>query len=333
MQRSPRRSAALALRAAIACAVAVLATAGRAGAVTLDAEFASSYSIATATLPTDLPTPIGSGVFKAGDSSKLLLAGASETNSGAIYQVSVTRGAGSHITSFAASSSLAISNAPQINAGLAYGPGGVLFFATSRGAGLGQVKPGSTTRDKAAPTPFFDTSSDTGLAFVPAGFSGAGNLIMTYTPASGVYQITLSPDGSGTYDIASGTLISAGLGGGLEALAYVAAGNPGFGVNSVLMAEYPGRYLAFQVDAAGAPIASTQRVFATTGGTTQALGFAVDPVTLDLLMFDFTGRSVSIVSGFMTAVPLPLPEPGTLTLAAAAGLALAGARRRSRPGR
>src|SRR5439155_5650347 len=153
-------------------------------------------------------TPYGGVAFKSGDPNTLLLGGAANNSAGAIYQISVTRGTGNHITTFAGAATL-FSTAPNIDGGLAYGPGGVLFYTTYSNNMLGQIKPGSTTPDKVIDlTPLGITSSVGTTNFVPAGFPGAGGIrIMSYT-GGGFYSGTLTSDGTGTYNLSAVSLLT-----------------------------------------------------------------------------------------------------------------------------
>ena len=163
---------------------------------------------------------------------------------------------------------------------------------------------------------------------------GAGNAILTAYGLSTVSRLLLTPDGLGTYGVTVGPVLESGHGGGLEGLRFVAAGNPAFSANSAIVAEWTSTYGAFQLDASGAPIASTRRQFATTASG-DAVGLVVDPLTGDLLVPDFEDHTLYIVSGFTVLNQDAfsggaVPEPASLGAAALAGLALLARRRRAR---
>ena len=96
--------------------------------------------------------------------------------SSTIYAAPVTRAANGHVTGLGTPVVFA-SGASGLDAGLAFGPGGVLF-ARSYSSVLYEFKPGSTSPDSSVNLTTFDGyPGDFGtLQFVPPGFPGAGVL-------------------------------------------------------------------------------------------------------------------------------------------------------------
>src|SRR5207237_8782795 len=89
-----------------------------------------------------------------------------------------------------------------IDGGLAYGPGGVLFYTSYSDNRIGQIKPGSTGPDKLIDAGTAGISPSVGtLAFTPPGFAGAGQLRIASYNAGVFYGTTITPDGTGTYNI------------------------------------------------------------------------------------------------------------------------------------
>jgi hypothetical protein len=293
---------------------------GTAEAAVLSGGFASSYTLNNLGSVTGVPTNYGGITFK--DANTLLLGGSANNSGGAIYSIPLTRGGTNNsITSFGAPTLFA--TAPNIDGGLTFGPGGVLFYTGYPNNVIGQIKPGSTAPDKVTNLstllPNSIASSAGSLAFVPSGFSGAGNFKIASFNAGTFYSASLVADGSGTYNIqnvSSPLTISATR--QPEGIAYIAAGNPLFTSNSLLLSEYDaGRVSAFTVDSNGDPIISSRQDFIT--GLSGAEGATIDPVSGDFLFSTFgSGNEIFQVQGFQapstptTAVPEPFTVIGSL---------------------
>lgn len=290
---------------------------GTAHAATIAPGFASSYTLDTLGSISGVPTNYGGITFK--DANTLLLGGSANNSGGAIYSVSVNRGTNNSITGFGAPTLFA--TAPNIDGGLTFGPNGVLFYTGFPNNVIGQIKPGSSAPDKiislSSLTPAVSSSVGT-LAFVPSGFAGAGNFKIASYNGGGFYSASLVADGSGTFDIQNVSTTPIAIGGGPEGISYVAAGNPLFASNSMLISQYiAGKVSAYTVDSNGDPILSSARDFVT--GLTGAEGATIDPVTGDFLFSTFGGGNQIIrVSGFsapsdpVQAVPEPFTVIGTI---------------------
>jgi hypothetical protein len=270
-----------------------------------------------------IPDPYGGLNVVAGNFNTLLLGGNANNANGLFYTIPVTRGAGNHIISLGAPTPLGTAGAFN-DGGLAYGPGGVLFYSRYPTNEVGEIKPGSTSDDKIVDLSTIGIVPSTGaLNFVPAGFPGAGHLKISSWAGGEWYDVAYAPDGLGTYDLTSATHVAT-FPGGPEGFIYVPHGSPLFSGNNLLMAEYSADTVgAYQVDANGDPIPGTRQDFIL--GLIGAEGAFIDPITGDFLFSTFiSGSEVFEVQGFAPTVP----EPGTLAMMGTGVIALAGVIRR-----
>jgi hypothetical protein len=284
-------------------------------AQTLAPFYAGTYTVTDLGGIAGLPTPYGGLVFKAGDPNTILIGGAANTGAGRIYSVPVTRGTGGHIVSFGAITALGFG--VNNDGGIAYGPGGVLFYSQYPLNNVGQVRPGSNVDDRVVPLGALGIAASTGaLNFVPPGYNGAGQFKVSSWSGGQFYNVALSADGTGTYNLTSATLVTT-LPGGPEGFIYVPLGSPLFPTQSMLVAEYSaGRVATYTIDANGNPVVASRQDFIT--GLTGAEGAAIDPVTGDFLFSTFGGANRVIqVRGFVpplaptTTVVTPSANPST----------------------
>lgn len=282
----------------------------------IDPFYANDYTISDLGSAPGVPENYGGITFMHDDPNTLLLGGNANNASAQLFSIDVIRGQGDHITGFGPSSSFfanvpGISGSDGIDGGLVYGPGNVLFYTSYSDNSLGQIKPGSSGPDRQIDlTPLGVGDSVGTVTFVPPGFPGAGQMKIASYSAGEWYDVSISPDGNGTYNIDSvGSPIS--VGSGPEGIIYVAAGNPGFASPSILLSDYGlDAILSFEIDANGDPIPSTQRTFIT--GLSGALGADIDPLTGDFLFSTYGGANhVLSVQGFTM-----VPEPSTYLLMA-----------------
>ncbi len=328
--RSVRSCGNLCKLAAVALAIPAigLLLPASAGAIALGPDFADDYSFINLGTPPNLvtggpfPTNLGGVNLNPNNSNALLLGGAANQAAGAIYSVGVTRDAGNHITGFSGSPTL-YSTAPNIDGGLSFGPGGVLFFTGFSNNILGQIKSGSVVPDKITNlTPIGITSSVGALAFVPNGFAGAGSFKIVSYNGGNWYDVEIAADGTGTFNVVSATLRTTFAATNPEGIVYIDSANAGFDVDSILLAEYvSGRISAYEIDGNGDPLVATRRDFIT--GLSGAEGAFIDPLTGDFIFSTFgSANQVIMVQGFL--VPTDdtpsddtssgVPAPATLLL-------------------
>lgn len=290
-------------------------------AQTLGPDFSADYSAFSLGSVPGLPTSYGGLTFL--DNNTLLIGGGANTAGGRLYTVSVTRDLSGSINGFGSSAQLYGGASSTIGAyndgGVAFGPNGVLFTARWPVNGLGQTLPGSTGEDKIIDlAPLGVATSLSAINFVPAGFGGAGLIKLVSYGGGQWYSASLTPDGSGTFDLTGLAQVDLDAGapgvqslpGGPEGFVYIPAGNAGFGVNSMLVSDYSaGSVSAYEVDSLGNPVLATRRNFLS--GLFGAEGAAIDPVTGDFFFSTFGGSNQVVrVSGFTA----PIPEPSTWLL-------------------
>ena len=293
---------------AVLFVLAVRAPAASAQAPPLAPPFDNSYSAVDIGSPPAVPANLGGLTLKAGTTDRLLIGGAANGSTGALYEVGVVRDGSGHISGFSGDATR-FADAANNDGGVTYGPGNVLFLARYPSNEIGQTVPGSTITNKIVPlSPLGITGSPGSLLFVPPGQPGAGSLKIASYSGGQWYDAAVAADGAGTYDIVNVRAISGAVLSGPEGFIYVNAGSPQFSAASLLVSEYgSGRVSAFEVGADGDPLVATRRDFIT--GLSGAEGAFVDPVTGDFLFSTYGGGNrVIVVRGF--ARPLPPPVVG-----------------------
>jgi Calx-beta domain len=260
--------------------------------------FDASYSAHSLGQPPGVPPNLGGLTLKAGTTDRLIVGGAANGSSGALYEFGLVRDGEGHITGFIGEAER-FADAQYNDRGVAYGPGDVLFLARYPQLELGQTKPGSTITDKIIDLTDHDVSGSLGaLTFVPSGQPGAGSLKLASYVGGQWYDAEVEPDGNGTYDLSRVTAVDGAVLSGPEGIAYVSPGSAEFSAPSVLVSEYgSGRVSAFEVNADGDPIVATRRDFVT--GLSGAEGAFLDPLTGDFLFSTYGGgNQIIVVRGF-----------------------------------
>lgn len=308
----------------------LLAAATAAAAPIVDPYYAGSYALTSLGTPTGVPSPLGGLTVELGSPNNLLIGGNANNNAANIYRIGLNRDANNHITGFTGNASFFADafgppNSGGIDGGLAYGPGGVLFYTAYPTNGVGQIKPGSTAPDRLEQLPAGFTSSVGTLQFIPAGFTNAGQVVIMSYSGGQWYRANVTPDGNGTYSISS-PVSMVNIGGGPEGVIFVPPGSALFDSPSILVAQFGlGRISSYELDANGDPIVASRRTFIS--GLSGAEGAALDPLTNDFLFSTFNGGNQVIrVSGF--AAPAAVPEPSTFALLGGGLLAFALRRRK-----
>jgi hypothetical protein len=291
---------------------AVLAAGAICGnAQTVAPTFASSYSLVDLGTIAGLPTPFGGLTFKAGDPNTILIGGSANASGARVYAVPVSRGAGNHISGFG--SPVAQGYGANIDAGIAYGPGGILFYTRYPNNQLVQVRPGSNADDVVINLHQVAVLQSPGaLVFVPPGFNAAGRMKVSSYSDGALYDVPISAAGGG-YTVSSATKVVTQLAGGPEGLVYAPLGSPLFTPQTLLVTEYSaGKVAAYDTDANNNPILASRRDFIT--GLAGGEGAVIDPVTGDFLFSTFGGGNKIIqVRGFT-----PPPPPAVVAVSSSA---------------
>jgi hypothetical protein len=262
------------------------------------APYSSNYTLFNLGSVPGVPTPYGGLTLDVNDPNVLLIGGNANAASGRVYRIAIDRNDCGDVAQFLGNPTSSIP-APNIDGGLAFGPGGVLFSTGYPTNTIHQSLPGSTVVNRSIDLNPLGVASSTGtLAFAPN-----GDLKIASYNASTWYsaQVVLAQDG--TYDIVN-VQQRAQLVGGPEGIAYVPPGSFLFPNPAVLISEYGSAQItAYDVDANYDPIPSTRRVFAT--GIAGAEGAFVDPTTGNFLFSTFGGGNrVLSIRGFAVTTPV-----------------------------
>jgi hypothetical protein len=314
------------VRALAVTVLALCALTARASAQTLEAPFAGPYTMSNIGSPPGVPPELGGLTLKAGTTDRLLIGGAANGASGALYEIGVTRDAQGHITGFAGDATR-YADAAYNDGGVLYGPGDVLLLARWPQDELGMTKPGSAVTDKIVSLgPLGVASSVSSLGFVPAGMGGAGSFKLASYDTGRWYDADLVPDGNGLFDVVNLHEIVDSMftsRSGPEGFVFVAKGSPEFAADSLLLSEYGANSVAaYTLDANGDPIVASRRAFIT--GLSGAEGAFIDPVTGDFLFSTFgTANTVIVVRGFVPPTPTPTPVATATPTATAQPIAVA----------
>ena len=246
-----------------------------------------------------LPAQYGGLTIRPEQPNTLYIGGHANTSSGALYSVALVRDpATNHITGFGGAAVMYVA-APNNDGGIIFAQNGTLLFTRYSMNELGQVLPDNTY--VSTPLTNYGISSSVGaLAFVPAGYPGAGSLVFSSYSASIMYKVPFSIDVNGQYlfsnQIAEVSVF--GIASGPEGIAYIPEGSAAFSNPSMVISSYAnGTVVAFEVGDHGLPVPATAREMVT--GLTGAEGALIDPLTGDFLFSTFGGNNKVIrITGF-----------------------------------
>lgn len=275
---------------------------------TMAAEYAAFYkAYDLGPVPGMPPGHLGGCILKQGDANTLLLAGDSESPSGALYSIKIRRGPCGHIVGWDGTATK-IANAPYIDANILDLPGGVHLYSQWPQNKLGFL----ITAKSAEPAKEIDLgplgvdSSIGGVGFVPAGYAAAGELRGVTWAAGNWFHLSLKAS-SALYDVTAAEK-KVTLPNGPGGFAYVPAGSPGFPTNRLILSEWSADSVAtYEVDGQGDPVVTSRKAFFES--FPRPWGAYFDPRSGDFVFLTWGSPPdrVFVVQGFNKPPPPPPP--------------------------
>jgi len=267
----------------------------------LTAEFQTAgYTLTDLGSIDQLPSKYGGLTIRPELPNTLYICGYANEDAGTLYTVPLIRDAVTHhITGFSGPA-VFYALAPDNDGGLLFAPNGTLLFTRFDMNNLGQILP-NNTYVTALLTDYGIEPSVGSVVLVPAGYPGAGNLIIASYDAGILYVVPHTIDGSGQYILSNETAKDtiSYTAPGPEGVAYIPAGSLAFPNLSMAISSYSdGKVVVYEVGAGGLPINSSAKdmVIDLTG----AEGAWIDPITGDFLFSTFGGGDKIIrISGFV----------------------------------
>jgi hypothetical protein len=267
---------------------------------TLTADFVSAgYTLTDLGSIDQLPAQNGGLTIRPEQPNTLYIGGSANTSGGGLYTVGLIRDPETkRITGFDGSAVL-YAAAPNNDGGILFDQNGTLLFTRYSMNELGQILPDNTYIS--TPLTGYGVASSVGaLAFVPAGYPGAGGMVFSSYNNAILYNVPYTKDVSGQYLLSNqvAEVSVYGVASGPEGIAYIPAGSAAFPNLSMAISSYAnGMVVVFEVGNHGLPIPSTSREMVT--GLTGAEGALIDPLTGDFLFSTFGGGNKVIrITGF-----------------------------------
>lgn len=267
---------------------------------TLTAEFETAGYVLTDLGSIDqLPAQYGGLTIRPDQPNTLYIGGSANNSSGGLYTVGLVRDPDTkRITGFGGAAVLYVA-APNNDGGILFDQSGTLLFTRYSMNELGQILPDNTYISTSL-TNYGVASSVGALAFVPAGYPGAGGLVFSSYNESIMYNVPYTIEASGQYLLSNqiAEVSVFGLASGPEGIAYIPSGSAAFPTLSMVISSYAnGTVVVFEVGDHGLPVTSTAREMVT--GLTGVEGALIDPLTGDFLFSTFGGGNKVIrISGF-----------------------------------
>ena len=209
-------------------------------AQTLTSEFeAAGYTLTDLGSIDQLPSQYGGLTIRPDQPNTLYIGGSANNSGGGLYTVGLIRDAVTNrITGFNGSAILYVA-APNNDGGIVFDQYGTLLFTRYSMNELGQVLPDNTYISISL-TEFGIVSSVGALAFVPAGYPGAGGLVFSSYNGGIMYNVPYTRESNGQYSfsvkVAEVSVNPEAA--GPEGIAYIPAGSAAFPNLSMAISSY-----------------------------------------------------------------------------------------------
>lgn len=261
--------------------------------------------------PAGLTGSLGDLEFSA-DGNTAYLTDESESSGSQVYTASVNRDGNNNVIGFGSFTPLFAQD--YIDTGLAFAPGSsTLFYRTDPGSYyISQRTSGGMIEN----TQIVNYDGEYGgLAFIPAQYSNANDLLTTSYNDEQIWRHPITDDMDGTYTIGNGVLVS-DVSGGLSMgdLEYITQGTL---ANNLIIAGYSDDTFALftlPVDATtGLPAATSTPVEFAEGvsGSNGVWGVAIDPVTNNIWAIDYSDSTLTQIAA---VAPRVIPTINNLSL-------------------
>ncbi len=279
-------------------------------AQTLQPPFDADYTLLDLGSAPGVPPSYGGVFILASQPNTLYIGGDANDSPGALYAINLLRDGAGLITGFSGSATR-VADAPFNDGGIVPDPGGLISYAQWPENRYAQINlaTGLVVNDIDL-TPLGVADSSASVAFIPAGYPGAGGMRIASWSGGQFYVVNYSVGGGGIISINGVTQVAGStLPGGPEGWAYVPLGSAQFPSPSMIVSEFSsGNVAAFNMDAQGNPVISSRRVVVS--GLSGAEGAAIDPVTGAFVFSTFGGGDrVVVLSGFEVPDGQPPPPP------------------------
>lgn len=166
--------------------------------VQLAAPFDTLYRVYDLGQVPGVPNPLGGTVINSANPNILLVAGGSESSTGAIYAIGVERDTCGHIIGWSGTATM-VAATPYVDANLVYTAADLLVYTEWPQYNISQLRTGSTAADRVTNfgTIGMVTTGDSGpggLGLVPPSLAAAGEMRVVTWPVGRWFHVARAPD-------------------------------------------------------------------------------------------------------------------------------------------